>query len=426
MPKLPVLMLSLALLALTRQAAAQIDDPQSQLLALEDLDRQVGELSQFDRFNHQALEPLLASFRVAIELNQFELAAASMERALQITRISQGLYAEEQIPLLKLMVENDIRRGEWTAVNSNLEHLYWLLTRKRETVDAELIDELMTISRYHLQAVNADHVDNQGYHYLNATGITRLAVRAGSLLWGDHDLRLVPLQYELVKLYFRQAAAIEDGGNTAMKLRAVVPGTGWTHSRKAARRSLYQAGLSRLRDMQRSFDRQTPPDREAAAMVSLYIADWQLLFAEENAAEAYQAAYQRLAQSGVDAWLLSRYFAEPVPLPIESFHTTLAQAREDRSRPHWIATAAPRSTDEVATVALTLGPLTKISRWIDGRYVSRMGVAQTVEILQQPAGDPLAAEEMGERFHDLHFRPRLNGGAVEPVQTTFNYLLTAD
>jgi hypothetical protein len=416
-------LLASTLLSVPLVVSGQTDPADSPQDTLDHFARLIQQQGQLNQFNHQLLPPLLDAARVAMELHQYDEAADSLNRALQITRISEGLYAPEQIPLLKLLVENDSRRGDWGAVNSNLEHLLWLVTRKRQYLDADMVNELMDISRYHLAAVAQDHVDNQGYHYLNASGINRLAIRAGTLLWGAGDLRLITLQYELVKQYYLQALAIENGGSTALKLRAVVPGAGWTLSRKVARRSLYTAGRSRLRDMQESYLRQNPPQREAAAMVGLYLADWQVLFTEESAAEDYRNAYDALQDAGVDPGLMQAYFAEPLPLPLEAFHSSIASASDDLS---WSPLLQDSGASPAATVTLSLGPLTKITRWIDGRFVSRLGVPQDVEIIDHPDGSLLAADDLDRHFHDLHFRPRLNQGMVEPVQTTFNYLISAE
>lgn len=424
----------------------QLDQQREHLLELESRD---------GRFHFGLVEPLARFAETAMALHQYDEAGEAVDRAVQIARIAQGLYTDAQFPLLTLKVENDVRRNNWEDANETLEHLYWLYTNKHRGIDEAVVYELQQLANFHLEAVGADVADRQAYHFRNAVNISWVAMRVGELIWGESDPRQAPLLYNLAKQYFLQSVALDRGDGTAFELREVVPGSGWVRPRQTVKRAYYLTGLRLLSDMQEIFADGEHANAEAAGLASVYIADWQLLFTHEDAAQAYTAAYEQLLAAGVESGEIEQFFARPQILPAREFHLSLAAAEQSRldraaafpevaARDLYLFDEWTQSMPNVefplpsaglsfvnrqdagfAVLTFDLGPLEKVSRWVNGRYVTRMGVPENIEILEQVANPALELKGFAEKVHSLHFRPRLIGGEPESVTGTLYYLLSS-
>ncbi|MEX2131767.1 MAG: hypothetical protein WD772_09790 [Pseudohongiellaceae bacterium] len=450
----PSLLVILILLCSPVRIFAQDNETIRQLENLGSYQLQLQEMeTRLGRFDHALIEPLTGIAETSMALNQFDETRLALDRAIQITRMSEGLYTDTQFPLLTMMVENDARRGNWVDANKMLEHLYWLYTNKHRDIDDSVISELMRLSDFHLEAVAADSPDQQAYHFRHAANISWLALRAAKLLWGENDPRLAPLQYNLAKQYYLQAVAVDKGNRTGYELREVVPGSSWVRSRQTVKQGFYLTGLRLLRDLRANYTESNWPDPEAAAIANLYIADWQLLFTQDSAESAYKQAYSELLFSGVEQPALNSFFATPIVLPEQDYYSSIGDAlvvRQSASvqpaelqvqnlvRFNAWAPAFPdvefplgraniRFNDQqdwgFAMLSFNLGALEKVSRWVDGRYITRISVPDAIEILDQVPQASLELKGLADKVHSMHFRPRLINGEAEPVSGTLQYLI---
>jgi len=117
-----------------------ISDLESYRIQIEELEYSLG------RYDLQLIEPILRLADTAAALNQFDEVAYILDRAVQIVRVNEGLYAESQIPILKQHIENDVRRGNWTDASATMDHLYWLYTEKSTGTSDEVIQGLRDLS----------------------------------------------------------------------------------------------------------------------------------------------------------------------------------------------------------------------------------------------------------------------------------------
>lgn len=431
------------------------ESPSDGLGRLEQFRQLVQDLEQVNgRYTPSLLEPLSGVAAAAMELHQFGEADAALERAVQIARISDGLYTESQLPLLERMVENDARRGNWEDANATLEHLYWLYINEYRGIDDRVIQHLVRLGNYHLEAVALDTPERQAYHFRNAEQISAVALRAARLLWGSGDVRLAPLQYSLVKQYFLQAVAIDKRNRTGYALRELYPGSSWILPRQQSRREYYARGTRLLEDMRQLFLNASPEDLTAAAMAELYLADWQLLFTQEVAEATYRQAYDHLLAAQVDQAELEAFFSRPLVLPEMDFYASVQLALTARRAAdvfygaseaegtdysiqfdEWSAAfpdvALPlrgsrirpgvRQDWPTVLVKFSLGRLEKVSRWVNGRFYTGMSVPKSVEVLTRHPESDFEIKVFTERLQSLHFRPRLNQGVAEPVNGTLQY-----
>lgn len=399
------------------------------------------------------VEPLST---LAISSNQLGLyaeASSLLERALQIQRLNLGLFTSEQVPLHLHRMEIDRLAGDWGAVNESIDYLHWLLLKKNVIEGEILVDSLIRLAETHLQGVTNDAADQQARHYRQAFEMTYEALRIGEEFWEKSEPRRVNLYYSLVKQNFLQSVAVERGDDTAYALRAVIPGSKWVRPRDVVQARYYRAGLRLLDGIRNILAANTGANSESLAMVELYIADWHVLFDQEQSEAAYEYAFERLLEANVDATQLDQLFSKPQILPVPVFHHTVSDAvREgpaDNSRqradPSSTATNAlsfPIWTDAMSDISsptteaggpgdqaqqsevllrIRLNSLNKISRWINGRYRTNRGVAAEFEVINPGTEADFDLQSLDDRVRLLHFRPRIADGSVRPSEAYLLY-----
>jgi len=193
---------------------------------------QVAELKEsFGSFDQPLLEPLSRLAEAAINLDQFDEAHSIIDRSIQICRLNEGLFTENQLPLLQMTAASSIRRGDWDKANDTLEHLLWLYTNKHRDFDSDLIYELKSIANLHFEAIAGDELEMQVFHFRKAADISLTAIKVRETLWEPKDVRLPELYYDLVKQFYLQSIALENRGRIVYELREVIPGSGWVGPR---------------------------------------------------------------------------------------------------------------------------------------------------------------------------------------------------
>ena len=164
------------LLQLDEQTALEIS---AQIrLYQENLETLEGELGPYDP---SLIEILKDMGRYYLDLGQFQSAAALFERALSITRISDGLYSPSQIAVLVELIKAYKAAGDWQAADDK-EHLaLHIETRLYEPGSQAYADAVLAFGEWKLQAVrgnllqrsalaNMRDIEDLQYSYAQALG----------------------------------------------------------------------------------------------------------------------------------------------------------------------------------------------------------------------------------------------------------------
>jgi len=423
----------------------------------EQLQQQLSELeSTLGRHDPALIETLSALANSSAHLNLYSEASTLLDRSLQIQRLSLGLFSTEQIPLILTKMDIDARAGDWETVNGSIEYLYWLLMEKNVSEGEALIDNLIQLSEFHLRGVLGDTADQQAHHYQQASKFTYQALAISKESLGVHAPRVIDLNYSLVKQIYLQSAAVERGDDTAYALRAVVPGSKWVRPRRVAQSRYYSAGLRLLNDIREILIQSKEDPAESLAMLDIYIADWHLLFDQNQAEMVYKNAFVSLQEAEVGTNELDLLFATPKILPIPALHVTvsdaltnnyLAQTREQAEQANgylyfqnWLDAMSVISFPAISPspglanqndlievrLRFRLDSLNRVSRWIGGRYRTNMSVAKEFDFLRSDVGPSSDIESVDERLRLLHFRPRLENGIALPSEATLLYRATVN
>lgn len=126
----PLLCFLLAQGALAADAEAELVDERTALEISQQLTRfeeNIANLEgEFGPYDASLLEALLDQGRYLTQIGQHQAAAATYDRALSITRISDGLLSEQQLPVLDELTAAHKAAGDWQKADDR-EHLTWYL-----------------------------------------------------------------------------------------------------------------------------------------------------------------------------------------------------------------------------------------------------------------------------------------------------------
>lgn len=112
--------------------------------------------SDYGPFDSRLTEVLLDTGRYYMSLAQFGSAAAYFERALSITRISEGLYAGSQLPILESLIGALKAAGDWGQADDR-EHLaLHIQTRLHEPGSQAFAEAVLAFGEWKIQAVRGN------------------------------------------------------------------------------------------------------------------------------------------------------------------------------------------------------------------------------------------------------------------------------
>ncbi len=282
--------------------------------------------SSHGRHGFPLVESLHGLARIQLSANRFNDADASIERAIQITRLHHGLYTPEQYPLLMTEIDVQVQRRNWKEAQEKLQHLSWLIGNRYEGSAQERLDMLRWLAATHRFGATADMEQHRAMHIMAATNFTELAVQYAQLTGQVDDLSYAHLLYELARSYHLESRGILNGGSTSYNLRLIDPRARVVDARAVALGKRYRAGMDKLHMLRDMMLRSDVFDAEAVAMVELYMADWQALFNKGNMAVQYERAVANLMAAGIETEMIDHLLSVPALLPRPTLHLSVSEA----------------------------------------------------------------------------------------------------
>ncbi len=431
------------------QLLAQSEAAQAQLLQSRQLLEQLE--GTYGRLDPRLLESLEQLGNRLSELGEYDDANEVLDQAIQITRVSQGLFTRSQLPLQFSKIDNLVDARDWRRANRLMEYVVSLLNRRENIVDEEFIQASLRLADLHLRGVVEDGTVRQSTHIKYAARLTERALNLAVSAWGPNDLRLPAIIYKRVVQLHLQSRAVEVGGSIGIGLRAFSP-TGIARPRSDVLLEYYFNGLSRLGQIRNIYSNQETLKPEAIAFADVYIGDWQVLFSNQDGAErSYLSAYNGFRTANIDRQEINQFFHSPKLLPAISFHSDWEEANAPSnidageevntqdvvnlsvipwsvnfshvSSPFEFDTSTPRHAGfrEMAEYSLILAGLEKVYRWHRGRYITSISTAQELRPVRARSLDPEAQFELEARIKSIRFRPKLVDGVAQAVSAKLFY-----
>lgn len=260
-------------------------------------------------------EPLMDMGRFLQETGDAEQAGLLYQRALHVLRVNEGLYSDNQMPLLRSLFAVHRSLGDWQALDARYEYFFRLAATSGQ-MDVESAVEYFRWQREALrrQLDSSDHRRLLRLYEANE----QLLAAADSMPDAADYWQL--LDSQLRNLYLIQALPTPHtviatrGFTTAARLRGEPLQEMDVHEQRLA--NIQRTAVARGSDLLAGFiDAPSLRDEELRAQALLALADWhQWNGAHGRAREIYQQAISHLQATGQEA-RLQEWFGSPLELP---------------------------------------------------------------------------------------------------------------
>ena len=260
-----------------------------------------------NHFNESRAQALLVAGQAALEDGDLTLAQTTLDQAIQLLKINEGLYSTEQLVPIEQLMWAQMRAGHWPQLDTSLGYYYWLLERiGTTTLDAQLAIAKNMRSLY-LEA--AAHPSNPAPpRHLSAALRTNWQTLSyiEATLGAEHPA-LLPWLYDGMLLQFIESRLNERRGLTNYQYKTDGSEfiSGWSLSRREAKAASHSIGLSMLdrieiisrasiitEGAQTNALISSPSSKKAklqqlTAAMALYRGDWERLDENQNRASAH-------------------------------------------------------------------------------------------------------------------------------------------
>lgn len=338
----------------------------------------------------ELVEPLQSLTLHYLENGDHSLAAATIDRALQVVRMHYGLYSLEQAPLIRQSIANEEARENHAAVWDMEQELLTLARRNPDDLRAagifrEIADKRMdALRRYVAGQYPPEIVLGCYYQYVRTRG-PRDYCNSGSKGVAVRNLLTDARNYYENAINVIQEHESESG-DTLRELEMKVIRANYFYGNEDVPPTRYETGkesLNRLID----YDAQNSEVLQQIDSL-VQIADWDLMYSNhEVALDTYRDAYARLREEGVPQESIDELFMPETPTMLPAFVPNPLESRQ-----------TPR----------TIG-------FVDVEFeINRYGKSRRIDILDTTTNASRSARrEIVRLISRGRFRPRTSDGHFE-------------
>jgi len=174
--------------------------------------------AEFGPYDLRVTEPLVAAADLQVEAGNYLDALQGYEHALHITRISTGLFSEEQIPLVEKIIDCNVSTANWPGVDEQFRYLQLLYSRVYEQGSEEWARGIAQLSDWHVLVINHGLETNSSDHLREAHGLLKTRLELAEQAAGTDETVLevlrqnVRLTTHYLRMVERQSAQEALGG----------------------------------------------------------------------------------------------------------------------------------------------------------------------------------------------------------------------
>ncbi len=389
-------------------------------------------------FDQARSEQLVQDGLQQMRSGQFERAERTFLDAMQIAKVNFGLNSPEQRIPLEYAIDAQLAQGKWDQVETNVSYFEWLNDEVYSKDFYEYLNGTEQLSSLLLRA-SANTENPIAVRYLIAAkNLNWRAVSSIEATLGDAHPQLAPWLYNIVLAHYYQSSLLKRRGVSRHAFRndADEEISGWTMNVGDSLRISYRIGrelLARIEAIYMLAEEDVPP--ESRAIATLYRADWEKLFGNDDEALAiYEIAYKRFLQAGLSEAQTNQLFARPTVLPANELHNSFASMLTEQQEgpvrfnawtPNYPTAALPSEraainggmgTEIMALVRFDLHPLLPTGLINNNRTI-RLGFnLADLEVLETTPDNALIAERARREVSLLQFRPKLENGTPVPLE----------
>ena len=323
-------------------------------------------------------------------------AIAAFDRAIHISRISNGLHTLDQVPIVESMIDSYLLLGDWAQADLYNNYLFFVQQKAYGPEDPRIIPVLDRLATWNMQAFNVGYGESLGVRLSSAQLLFRAAARLVGTHFGRGDERFVH--------YLRNLAISGYQVARYPEYRVEVDRPEFRGMQEVLANRLNQGGSilpqgyglgeAALRGIVEYYE-QSSTDVYSIAEVITHLADWYLLFDRRRSADFYYLrAWEMLAAEENSEELIQKLFGQVTLIP-----TYEEEPRNLNIRVH--SSSMETFNFDYADVELD---------------VTALGQARSVEVLSEETPENmLMLSRLRREVRSSRFRPMLEGGV--PVRS---------
>jgi len=368
--------------------------------SIKDYEKLIDELEGSGGVYQVQLSEVLLGLGLAYRsLNQHTDAIAVLKRSLHITRVNDGLYSIDQLPILEQMIQTNTDLEDWESLDQNYQYLYWINRRIHGENDLELLSVIDRVGSWHINAYNLDADKTPFKHLIDADNLFAHAIEIIDKQNNPYDPRLINPLYGVALTNYQMATHVSSdfdfeeikfSSRRSSRYRQLI------EEQQARQDIIHASYVTGKKAMIRILDiyannPELPPDSHAIALV--HTADWYMLFNKRNIAiRTYEQAYALLNESAAD---IDKLFGQPRTLPAITLPITYKKEK----------------TEKHGTVIASFD-------------VSETGRARNIQIIESDPAESISLRRRAKKsIATSRFRPRFeNGSPVKTTNVTIRYI----
>jgi len=293
-------------------------------------------------------QELLALGTLYQQSGQFTRALGTLEQAIHINRVNNGLFNLGQIPMIEKSIENHLARGDLIAADAQHEYLFYLQRKSLGEQSVDLLPALTRFAEWNVFAFNArpqllalpaqqeEEVETteepaittlanlqtfRTRRLINAQNIYQAIIQILVNNFGPQDPRLVEFEKQLALTNYFFATTFDAmadlGPATAMGNNSMMP---YETSELAGNSLGYRQGKEALERRIRYLEQRANAPALELARARTDLGDWLLRFRKRSGAlEEYARAYQELQAASVPQAQIDALLKPALPLLVPSF-----------------------------------------------------------------------------------------------------------
>ena len=150
-------------------------------------------------------EALLGLGMAYKDLESHDEAADTFQRAMQISRVNQGLHSFDQLPYLEFLIKENREMENWEELNKNYQYLYWVNKRNYGENNPRLLDVIDRVTDAQIEIFNSNPELLTAEALVDRETMINRAVKIIEVNYGENDPRLIKAYNQLVQTNYYMA-----------------------------------------------------------------------------------------------------------------------------------------------------------------------------------------------------------------------------
>lgn len=238
-----------------------------------------------------------------------------LKRSLHLTRINEGLYSSNQIPIVNKLIFNLKASKQWDLVNDRYYYLYQIYHRIYNEDDVELLDVGLTLANWHLQSSLLDLMPKPLNGLIASHSLFSQAERLITEQYGENDMRLIQVLNGLMVTQYLLSINI-DKVETPRDVYSQFQMSSSSQYVSSVYRNSFANGKDLIERELHVLEFQPEKNHLDITKNKLKLADWYLINNKnQSAVRYYQNAYNYALSHDSNNDFTQILFGQPVALP---------------------------------------------------------------------------------------------------------------